>query len=370
MPKKIRASERNKYVYNALKELFLKSSSTKYRFPSSIDGNLVELLFQTKVFGHREILLTIVMAMIYDPKYKATRDLYACNPRSLYEKPIRTVLREENVPHKKSGPLNVAKNTKSISKSWAAGKHEEHVALAVVDIVSKLEKLSKKDLQKFALAYVSRYRQEAIKVKELHVNVPVQENPVLLSKLCISLIKNVPDGGATAQTIIGLLLVASNKLRTSNRIQVEGHLDSVSTTNTTSKKPGDIIEYINDEDMLIYEVTTKKFNEDRLRESHESVLAYDKNINSVFVVCENKDIPDMADRDLFSEELFIKAFVSFSGINYFFINIYEYMQSLLLFMTAQGRSLFFQELTSYINKVNTSEKVKKYFKLWCDENLA
>jgi hypothetical protein len=306
------------------------------------------------------------MARLFDSKFKASENFYACNPRSLFEQPIRKALREYGIPHRKSGPLNVAKNSKKINRDWATDKHGGEIALNVVKIVKKIESITVSELKKFAQAYTIRYKQEARRIKEMEVNLPPQENPIHISRLCTDLINSVPDGGATTQIIVGLLMEAVNKDR-KNNVVVSGHRDSVSTTNTTSKKPGDIIEEINSTSKLVYEVTTKKFSDDRMIESHEAVMDYDKNIKDIFVICRPQDVPDTLGNKTTS---YIMATTQYRELAYYFINIYDYAQSSILFLTPNGRKFFYAELVTYVNNTNTAEKVKKYFKLWHTEHNA
>ncbi len=362
--KNITASERNEAVYKMLK-IFLSDEKTVTTFDKPFSSDLVEPLFQTSIWGHREIVLTIILARLFEPKFKASHNFYACNPRSLFEKPIRKALREYGIPHRKSGPLNVAKNTKKINRDWAADKHGGEIAMIVVELVKLIEKVSKSDLKNFFAAYVRRYRQEAKKVKELRVNLPPEENPIIISKLCVDLINNVPDGGATAQIIVGLLMETYAKDRGS-KVEISGHKDSVSTTNTTSKKAGDIIEKINAGAELIYEITTKLFSDDRLIESYEAVMVYNNSIKTVFVICRPKDVPETLSHEGYGS--FILAHTQYKELAYFFIDIYEYLQSMILFMSPNAKKAFYKKLISYVNDLNTSEKVKKYFKKWHDEN--
>ncbi|MFZ2522059.1 MAG: hypothetical protein WAX44_00345 [Minisyncoccia bacterium] len=361
--KKLSAVERNIAIYKTLSG-FLKNKKAAAQFSTPFELNEVESLFQTSIWGHREIILTIIMARLIDPKFKASENFYACNPRSIFEQPIRKALREYGIPHRKSGPLNVAKNSKKINRDWATDKHGGEIAMNVVKIVKKIESVSVGALEKFALAYIARYRQEAKRIKEMEVNLPPQENPIHISKLCIDLINFVPDGGATPQIIVGLLMETMNKDR-KNTVIVSGHRDSVSTTNTTSKKPGDIIEKINDTSELIYEVTTKKFSDDRLIESHEAVMDYNKNLKDVFVICRPQDVPETLNNKGTS---YIMATTQYQELAYYFINIYDYIQSAILFLTPQGRKFFYEELTVYVNNTNTAEKMKKYFKQWHSDN--
>lgn len=363
--KKLTTKERDSRIYHTLVG-FLKDKSVKVSFSRPFDLEEVESLFQTSIWGHREIVLTILMARLLNPKFKASENFYACNPRSVFEHPIRKALREYGIPHRKSGPLNVAKNSKKINKDWATDKHGGDIAMNVVKIVKKIESVSGKDLRKFSSAYVARYRHEAKRVKEMRVKLPAQENPVYLSKLCVDLINTVPDGGATPQIVIGLLMEAMVKDRKAS-VYISGHRDSVSTTNTTSKKPGDIIEKINGDAQIIYEVTTKVFSDDRMIESHESVMDYDKSLKDVVVICRPQDVPESLTEKTSS---YVMAITQFRELAYYFINIYDYVQSSILLLTPAGRKSFYEELIKYVNSTNTSEKVKRYFKQWHVDNKS
>lgn len=304
------------------------------------------------------------MARLLDSKFKASENFYACNPRSIFEQPIRKAFREHGIPHRKSGPLNVAKNSKKINRDWATDKHGGEIAMNVVKIVKKIESVSGDELKKFALAYVARYKQEAKRIKKMQVNLLPQENPIQIYKLCVDLIDSVPDGGATPQIIVGLLMESMNKDRKTPVI-VLGHRDSVSTTNTTSKKPGDIVEKVSDAAELIYEITTKMFTSDRLIDSYESVMDYSKTIKNVFVICRPQDVPETLSS---REASYIMATTQYRELAYYFINIYDYIKSTIIFLTPNGRKFFYEELVVYVNNTNTAEKVKKYFKQWHSDN--
>ena len=253
----------------------------------------VEKLFISPIWGHREITLTILLARLLDPKFKASEDFYHCNPRAVYEGPIRSLLVKNGIPHKKSGPLNVAKNSQKIDEVWAHNKRGDGMALVVANLVNKIESVPPAKLQAFALAYVQRYLLEAKKVAKLRFKISPTEDPIFLYKLCSDLITNVPDGGAIPQMIVGMLLEDFHGGHGS-KTEVSGHLDSVSTTNTTSKKAGDVMEKFEDSSQRIYEITVKAFTADRMMESYEAIKAFDKEnkITEVFVICRKGDIPE------------------------------------------------------------------------------
>ena len=353
------ANARNDKILGILNNYFENANDPVFEKP--FDSGEVNILFTTPVWGHRELVLTILLTRLIYPEYKATENLYQHHPRSVYEKPIRTSFRKFGIPHKKSGPLNVAKNIKRLNMDWATDKNDEKVAVSAVKIVEKIEAVSVAELKRFAQAYISRYKQEALRVKDLEVDLPAQENPIYIAELCVDLINNVPDGGATAQFIIGALMEMTNEAR-GNEVTVAGHLDSVSATNTTSKKPGDIIETIADTgDEIVYEITTKAFNDDRMRESHEAITDYGKKIADVFVICRAADVPDSLE---ISATSYLMATTQFKELSYYFVNIYQYIQGALLFVTTDDRSDFYDELVEYINDINRSEKVKLFFSEW------
>lgn len=364
MLKTLSATERNEQIYQLLVDL-LKSAGNEPEFKEPFKKDDVETIFNTSIWGHREIVLTIIMARLINPDFRASVDFYACNPRSIFEKPIRKALREFGIPHRKSGPLNVAKNIKKINEDWATDKNGGDIAMRVVNIVNCIESVSVPELVGFAQAYVSRYKQEAQRIKDMEVDLPPQENPLFLSNLCSDLIDNVPDGGATAQMLVGLLM-ESVKASRNSQTEISGYMDSVSTTNTTSKKPGDVIEKLTNGVELVYEITTKEFTDDRLLESHELVMDYDKDIRDVFVICRPQDVP----KSLEVDQSYVMASTQYRELSYYFVDIYFYIQSALLFLAPDARKSFYESLIAYVNEVDTSEKLKIYLRMWHQDHKS
>lgn len=367
---RLTADERNKQIHN-LFAAFIKQGKSKkaIEYPAPFTKEEVEKLFTSHIWGHREILLTILLARILDPKFKASEDFYACNPRSIYEKPIRALLNANGIPHKKSGPLNVAKNIQKINAVWAHNKRGDGMALVTAELVAKIENVSKAKLEKFALAYVQRYLLEAKRVAKLKFKAQPTQDAFLLASLCKDIISDVPDGGAMPQLIVGLLIEHFNE-GNGSRIKTSGHLDSVSTTNTTSKKPGDVVEEFPDGSGRIYEITVKAFSTDRMMESYEAVRAFDPKgtITEVFVVCRKQDVPDEAEGRSGSSYLLGSA--KYQDVVYYFIDIYEWIKERLLFMPAEIRSKFYEDFVRHINQIGTSEGVKRYFSEWHRSHLV
>lgn len=367
---KLSASERNERIHTLLADLIREARSKKsIEYPRPFEKEEVEALFANHIWGHREIMLTIVLARILDPKFKASEDFYASNPRSIYENPIRELLRKNGIPHKKSGPLNVAKNSQRIDETWAHNKRGDGMALIVAAMVKKIEASSPATLKKFALAYVQRYLLEAVKVAKLKYKVSNVEDPLYLYQLVRDMIINVPDGGTTPQLIAGALIENFNSSH-GNAVKTEGHTDSVSTTNTTSGKPGDITEEFKGSITRIYEITTKAFSIDRMIESYEAIKAWDKTgkITEALVICRKEDVPVEAAK--LSSNPYLIGMAKYQDIVYYFVDIFAWTQERLLFMPAEGRSKFYADLAAHVNQLNTSEKVKRYFSEWHREHPA
>lgn len=365
---KLSAEARNAKIHSLLADLIKEAKGRKeITHPSPFVKEEVEALFASHIWGHREITLTIILARMLDPKFKASEDFYASNPRSIYEHPIRELLRKHGIPHKKSGPLNVAKNSQRIDETWAHNKRGDGMALVVAKLVKKIEAASPAVLRKFALAYVQRYLLEAIKVAKLKHKVRSVEDPLYLYQLAHDMIVNVPDGGTTAQLIAGVLIENFNASH-GNAVKTGGHTDSVSATNTTSGKPGDITEELKGSATRIYEITTKAFSIDRMIESYEAIKAWDKEgkITEALVICRKEDVP--AEATKLTSNPYLIGMTKYQDIIYYFVDVFAWTQERLLFMPATGRAKFYSDLAAHVNQLNTSEKVKRYFSEWHREH--
>lgn len=80
------------FYENALNEN-LPIDETDYKEP-------LDELFDTHVWGFREILLVVIIGMKLDTEYKPSTALYDCSPRAIYEGPIKEFFIEKNIPHR------------------------------------------------------------------------------------------------------------------------------------------------------------------------------------------------------------------------------------------------------------------------------
>jgi hypothetical protein len=326
----------------------------------------IETLFKTTTWGFREILLVVVVGRLLDDGYRPGKALYDCNPRALYEGPILGVLRAEGIPARKSGPLNIAKAARGLSREWAAQRRPKRVADEVVRLVEAIEGMDQTELEELSAALHARFLKEASQVAALSVTAPPESDPQHLYEMCANLIDEVPDGGNTPQRIVGHLMEAYHtELQTG--IVVTGHLDRASVTSTTSKKPGDINEEQADGTVLcVYEVTVKLFGDSRMTDSYETVKRYSTGkaspIREVVVICRTSDVHPGIESDSRISSIYLGK-LEHQDLTYHFINIYEWIISQLSRMPVDARLSFHQQLSEYIADPNTSEAVKKR---WAD----
>lgn len=362
-----KATERDKKITELLDSLFAQAVKKGTSLTSTaLPKKDLDLLFSTTTWGFREIVLVIALARLIDENYRASVSFYECNPRPFYEGPIRAALAKRKIPHRKSGPLNIAKGWKSIDAQWAARRTPTDVAKLVVALVQRIESITHEELVTFTSILLSGFLEEANRIESLMIEVEARQHPLDIYLVCERLIDEVPDAGNTPQRIVGYLLEAYHQdLQTG--IVVAGHEDRASVTNTTSKKPGDITEVLADGTVVtIYEVTVKKFDDARIQDSFEAIKAIDSIKNTeVSVICRPADVPESAkEGEALSEyagELYLGDLLV-GDIVYRFLDMYEWIVSRLTAMTPDARLSFYEKLGEYIADPNTAEKVKNCWK--------
>lgn len=358
-------SERNARISDMMRRFFAQASSKGFEIDKK-NAEILEPLFQTDAWGFREILLVIVIARLLDNKFLASKALYDCNPRSLYEGPIRSALLDSRIPHRKSGPLNIAKAAEAIDKHWAAQRRPSSIALQLVMIVERIERMTVPQLEKFSADLHARFLGEASRVADLSIEVVPEAEPSFLFSLCRQLIEEAPDAGNTPQRIVGLLLEEYH-LGFDSGIKVVGHEDRASVTSTTSKKPGDIMEKLADDTIATcYEVTVKPFNQPRVVESSDAIRQYNREhgceISEIIVICRSQDAHPESRHG--STGFYFLGEIHYEYLSYYFIEIFEWIMAQLLRMTPTSRINFFNKLHKYVDDPSTAEKVKQCFMRW------
>lgn len=353
--------KRNSLIRELTKKYLSAQEPGNENFPETILNDL-NLVFGSEKRSFREIIFTINLARIVDPTFKSTIDLYGCNPRPVYEQGIKPVLDASGVPCTQSGPLNVTKATKAITDQWAAMKSPKNVGLATFRLAEYIDSLEKTELEIIAAKMGNLLQKDALLIDEMSVqNNPLSDSIILLD-ISKRLILEAVDGGNTAQRVVGILLQLHQEASNSE-LEVNGVDDSASTTNFTSKKVGDLSTSLETGKIIsIYEVTLKKFNEQRISECSQSLIGNlgreSANSLEVIVLCRREDVPDSA-KKLLQNHLFIGRFSDKFGIKYNFVDIFEWLSIRIIELDDELRARYFQRLENYINRVKTSVKVKR-----------
>ena len=358
------AMERDRRVKALVESLFAKAAQQAGQVKSGVQPDM-RSLFNTTTWGFREIVLVIAVARLLDPQFRASTGFYGCNPRALYERCIRPLLRELGVPHRQSGPLNVAKAAAGINEEWAAQRRPAPVAAAAVRLVGRIEQMSPQELQHFAVALCGMFLREASRIAELTVLVPPESDIGLLYETCCALVQGVPDAGNTPQRIVGLLLQTYHAALGTG-VAVMGGEDRASVTSTTSKKAGDIVEAGGGGLIIrVYEVTVKPFGESRMQESSSSLVAYNEatgqQVGEVVVLCREDDCPSKLDGGQTEEGYYGQR--EYQGVVYQFFDLFQWLAGQLVRMPAAARLGFWQHLQEYVSEPGTAEKVKL---LWAE----
>lgn len=352
-------AERTALAAARVHDLLNRSSSDSLASLPGARRQDLDLLFEIRAKGFREILFTVTLATLMDSSYRSSRDLYACNPRPLYEQGIRPVLESNRIPCGQSGPLNVAKAARALDAPWAAQRRPPAAAQAVLRLVDYIEvSTDKANLLAEAMAF--KFTSEAAAVAQLAVEAPPTARVATLATLCREMITQVPDGGNTPQRICGYLLHQMH----GQAYLVEGQDDSASTTNATSKKPGDLSVTDREGRLLsIYEVTVKPFDGQRVSECTQSLLAYTaatgQDVTTVRVLCRPQDAPVAASP---AGGAALLAVGEDCGVTYEYIDVFEWITVVLCLLDTASRIAFFERLQAYVNLTNTRLAVKQWFR--------
>ncbi len=355
-------SERNEMVKHFLNELQAKACNEDYHIDEKQYIEALDKLFETTIWGFREILLVVIIGMKLDPSYRASTGLYDCKPRAIYEGPIKDFLIEKRIPHRKSGPLNIAKAAPGLDDIWAAQRRDSEVAAQVVNLVKHMER-SPEIIDNLGVSLLRRLIAESIRTDSLSVEIDPTSDPKVLYEFCSTLIKAVPDGGNTPQKIAAFLLKNYHEAMCTG-VVVTGQDDRASVTSTTSKKPGDINEESSTGTVFkVYEITVKPFDLARIRDSYDSILQYNKandtNLDEIIVICRKEDCPDEMKA---SDVQAYLGYYEYQNVSYYYLDIFEWISCRLLHMTREARRNFHDDLNSYIADINTAEQVKELWK--------
>lgn len=258
-------------IYSSICDLTLDDFS-KHELFSIADEILQNLInIQIKAKGFRGVVLTAIIGRYLNSEYDFLNNFYSCNPRSIFEQGIFLALKELQIPCGKSDPLNVAKNTFVLDYNWADGKRPQKAAEAVVDYLKLLhENFNISDNYEY-LVKLFMFRLKELSDHQANLAItPVTATGDTQQELAIKLwdfVSQAVEGGTIPQFFIGILLEAI--YLHDKKVIVEGTRESVSGTNTTSKKPGDLVIIRDGKPFSVLEVTLKNIDSKRLSDSYD-----------------------------------------------------------------------------------------------------
>ncbi len=358
------ANERNKkaseYTYekinNCIKHpILLLKEDNEYM-------ELIDSFVKIKQKGFRGIVLTAIVGKYLNKDFNPTTQFYNCNPRSIFEKGIRHALIKHKIPHGKSDPLNVAKNIDILDESWAKGKRPESAALAVVTFLRKLQdtEYESEKYKKLTDLFFMKLVELKDDIAIISTKLPnVEQSELIFAEKLAKFIHEAPEGGAVPQFVFGALLMelrASQKTKTT----VHGANDSVFSTNTASRKPGDIWEETTQGEVIfIYEVTVKPIDINRLQDCAENISNLKLNSIPVKFLCripeDIKSLPLKNDSRVFIYQNVVFEFISLSNWT---VDIYTSIP------TESQESLkrrVAEFIASYDREINTKKKWNIFF---------
>lgn len=337
----------------SVNDLFFPSArnGTAKEFPHHVNEDL-DAVFASSSTSFRELIATIVYGKWLNGSYDPRRDLYACNPRPLYEADdgIRPVFLDRRIPCGQSPALNIAKATPQLNEQWAAQRRPQAHAEATLRIVDWAMQQDEGTLLVFAADLGRRFDRFATQVALTQNNLDPSASARRLIQTTRMLIEKHPDGGTIPQTLCGIAV--ETEYLHQKEYEVFGARDSASATNRTSKKVGDIsVEHVENGLVRIYEVTVKKFSRQRVNEAEQSASIYfGGRIPEgviVRVLCRASDIPEGAES---VEGRVYLAEMESGDILFEFVDIYEWLALKISDFTPEQRKYFFTEVQTFLNK--------------------
>jgi hypothetical protein len=319
------------------------------------ERGILEQLIPVKAAGFRGIVITAIVGKALDQNYDPTADFYASSPRTLFEKGIYYALQENRVPCGKSDPLNVAKNAQVIDSTWAKGRRPESAAMAAVNYIELVH--SNWHDAKYRDALIALFFARLWEYAEfcMAADVPLAAfegiPPVTIAAKLAKFTADFPEGGATPQLVVGTLI---SKLRQDdqNYAKVDGVLESVFGTNTTSKKPADVWEEMADGSIgELYEITAKPVDQKRLEDCVESLKAMELGGKFVTFICRiPQDIATLA---------VVDGALLHQGVMFQFIDIHNFIRTTFCILSHERQAEVIEAVDQFVKDTNRKTEVKK-----------
>jgi hypothetical protein len=307
-------------------------------------------LIEGKVAGFRGIVATAIVGMEIDATYDPINNFYGCNPRSIFEQGIVRAFRNR-IPSGKSDPLNVAKNVNILDDGWIKGKRPEKSARAAVNYLIEITKSHGNRRRLLIELFYYRLVKYANSISSINIVVP--KNEVISNQefatICCKLINEYPESGTIPQFIVFKLL---ESLFENSDVKVEGGLESVFGTNTTSKKPADIWLEKDGKPINLFEITVKKVDYKRLNDCFDSLAAMNILHLPVQFICR---LPI----DVYGIRPLINGGKTSQGKIFEFSDIYEFVRSLCAILSLYQIEKIIVDIQLFMEEINRPVKTKE-----------
>lgn len=353
----MKPAERDKFISDQLERLIerVRSGEAPAKDRHKNERAVLERLIPIPTDGFRGITLTAIMGKYVRPDINTSNEFGSINPRSVFERGIRAVLKKHRVPTGASPPLNVAKNVQVIDEKWAEGRKPEDAALAAVDYIRRINRHWENEAYRddLILIFVERLLAYADEVGELEVSLEPSNKaaPIAFGSKLAKFATEVPEGGAVPQFLVGLIIEALRSGDAEFR-EVEGADSSVFGTNTTSAKPADIWEILTDGEFgNLYEVTCKPVDIERLDAAVDSFARIDIASQPITFVCR---IPD----DVNALQL-VDGCIEHRGVQFQFVDMTALITTSFVLLTEPKRAHLLTRFSEFIADPSRKVVTKK-----------
>jgi len=311
-------------------------------------------LINVKPMGFRGVVATAITGKFLNQHYNPLIDFYACNPRSIFEQGIFYAF-ENRIPCGKSDPLNVAKNINVLDYEWAKGKRPQSAAQAAVDYLRILESVSGDEYEQIVNFFFYMLSEYAKSIASITISLPETEEVSShdYGAKLVRFVLEFPESGTVPQLVVSAIL---NQLYRKSEVVVEGGLESVFGTNTTSKKPADIWLERLDIPYNLFEITVKKIDFKRLDDCLQSLNSLEMLGKKITFICR---IPE----DTSSINIVTPGSSLYKGKYFNFVDISSFIFTGMMLLSDDEVSFILSELRNFVSLVERPVKTKEGWNL-------
>ena len=320
---------------------------------------VLERLIPIHTDGFRGITLTAIMGKMVREDINSSNEFGDINPRPVFEKGIRPVLKRHKVPTGASPPLNVAKNVQVIDEKWAEGRKPEDAALAAVDYIRRVNRHWQNEALRrdLILMFLERLLEFADEIGQLDVELELsaEEAPISIARRLSNFVIDFPEAGAAPQFLFSRLLEALRGEDASIESVLGGDA-SVFGTNSTSSKPADVWEVLPDQNIgNLFEVSCKKVDYERLDAAVESYAKLNwPNLPVTFVCLLPENVRELS---------LVDGAVIHRGMRFQFCDLRSFIEVSFILLTPVKRVWVVEQFNEFVSDPSRRIKTKK---AWAD----